>query len=87
MKIHPEGWYHKKGNHPFGDYVSVHFFINYVDVMRSRCGQRVKNDKDMMEYVLISSPDEWERVFCGNCERLIVHDQSKKNQGMSNESS
>ncbi len=76
--MHPEGWYNKKGNTQFGDYSSVHYLTRFDNVMRSRCGQRVVNDEGMKEYVLIGSPDEWKRVFCGNCERLIEHDKTGK---------
>jgi hypothetical protein len=78
LKIHPEGWYHKIGNTPLGDYVSVHFLLRLGDVMRSRCGQRAKTNTMMQEFVLISSPDGWKRVFCGNCERLLEYDKSGK---------
>jgi len=79
LQKHPEGWYHKIGDTQFGDYISIHYLTRLDDVMRSRCGQRAKDDNAMKELVLIGSPDEWKRVQCGNCRRLIAHDTWKRN--------
>ena len=79
MKIHPEGWYHKIGDTPLGDYVSIHYLTRLGDVMRSRCGQRAKTNNTMKEFVLITSPEQWKRVQCGNCARLIAYDTWKRN--------
>lgn len=82
-----EGWYHEIGHDILGEYITIHYLEKFdEELMRSRCGGRVKNQDTMKQFVLISSPEGWKRVFCGNCDRLVVRDKWKKEQRLENES-